>query len=203
VCPRCGNSIPPSARYCPACGRALGWPAPPTAWYPYPYPPYPPRRDHTVLLIAVIIVLVTVVPVALSAILYLLVSGIVASPGPGMTRPVVTFSLPSKMNAITWTLSIASAQPQVASSNYLLDFGMYGAINGTPTPMGVTGINVTIPGTSPTVGIVWTDVDGRNTVSAGDVLTVRFGSAPNPGTSLSFVLLWHDGFLIVRVDWSA
>jgi hypothetical protein len=180
-------------------------PPPPPAYgpgyWPYGYAP-PPRPDHTALLVVVVVVLI-IVGVALPAILYVMVSNLIQ--GPVSSRPLVTFISPTKVNAMTWTLTVASAQPQVAPSNYQLNFGI-GAKIGTAVNMGPSNVNTTVAvfGATPSsVGIRWTDLGGTGRLKGGDTFTIAFPSAPATGTSLTFYLLYVDGTIVQSSTWQA
>jgi hypothetical protein len=151
----------------------------------------------------IVVIVVILVPIVLAAVLYLMVSGLVTGPGP--SKPLVTFSGVTKVNALTWTFSVASAQPAVGPLNYQVNFGI-GTNIGTAVPMGTSNVNstVTVTGATPaSVGIKWTDLGGTGRVKGGDILTIQFPSAPTSGTSLTFYLLYSDGSLIQSRTWQA
>ena len=123
----------------------------------------------------------------------------------GGNKPLVTFSSVSKVNAVTWTFSIASAQPSVAQSNYKVNFGI-GTNTGTVANLGTSNTNVTVAVTGATpasVGVKWTDIGGSGTVKGGDLITIAFPSAPTTGTSLTFYLLYSDGSQVQSKQWQA
>jgi hypothetical protein len=141
--------------------------------------------------------------VVLAAVLYVMVSGLIT--GPGAQKPLVTFSGVTKVNAVTWQFTVASAQPAVAVSNYKLNFGI-GSSTGSAVNMGTSGINttVTMTGTPPaptSVGVKWTDLGGTGQLKGGDILTIAFPSAPASGTSLTFYLLYSDGSTVQSKAW--
>ena len=128
-----------------------------------------------------------------------------ATPRASSSKPVVTFSSVMKQNAVTWTFAIASASPTVPPSNYKVNFGI-GTNTGTVQNMGTNGANVTVTvaGATPaSVGVKWTDLGGTGTVKGGDIITIAFPSAPAPGTSLTFYLLYSDGSQIQFKSWQA
>ncbi|HYY47711.1 MAG TPA: archaellin/type IV pilin N-terminal domain-containing protein, partial [Thermoplasmata archaeon] len=148
-------------------------------------------------------ILMVAITVVLAAVLYVMVSGLIV--GPGASKPLVTFSAVTKQNAVTWTFSIASAQPAVAATNYKVNFGI-GTSVGTAVNMGTSNVNttVTVTGASPSsVGVKWTDVGGGGQVKGGDIFTIAFPSAPASGTSLTFYLLYSDGSSIQQQVWQA
>ena len=146
-------------------------------------------------------ILMVAITVVLAAVLYVMVSGLIT--GPGASKPLVTFSGINKVNAVTWSFTVASAQPAVAPSNYKLNFQI-GQTAGTAVNMGATNVNttVTVTGATPSsVGIKWTDLGGTTTVKGGDIFTIAFPSAPASGTALTFYLLYSDGSQIQSKNW--
>ncbi len=110
-----------------------------------------------------------------------------ATPRASSSKPVVTFSSVMKQ------------------SNYKVNFGI-GTNTGTVQNMGTNGANVTVTvaGATPaSVGVKWTDLGGTGTVKGGDIITIAFPSAPAPGTSLTFYLLYSDGSQIQFKSWQA
>jgi FlaG/FlaF family flagellin (archaellin) len=141
------------------------------------------------------------ITVVLAAVLYVMVSGLIT--GPGAQKPLVTFSGVTKVNAVTWTFTVASAQPAVAVSNYKVNFGI-GTNTGTAVNMGTNNVNTTVAvsGATPaTVGVKWTDLGGTGQVKGGDILTIAFPSAPATGTSLTFYLIYSDGSQVQSQQW--
>jgi len=131
-----------------------------------------------------------------------MVSGLIS--GPSTQKPFVTFGSTTKVKALTWTFSIASASPAVAPSNYKINFGI-GTASGAALPMGTSGTNtsVTTGGTPASVGITWTDLGGEGTVNAGDRFTIGFSTLPTSGATLTFYLLYSDGSQVQSVAWQA
>jgi FlaG/FlaF family flagellin (archaellin) len=143
------------------------------------------------------------ITVVLAAVLYVMVSGLIT--GPGAAKPLVTFGGVTKQNTVTWTFSVASAQPAVAVSNYKVNFGI-GTSIGSAVNMGTNNVNttVTVTGATPSsVGVKWTDLGGGGQVKAGDIITIAFPSAPAAGTTLTFYLLYSDGSQVQSVQWQA
>jgi hypothetical protein len=121
----------------------------------------------------------------------------------GAQKLCVTFTSVTKVDAVTYTFIVASAQPAVGVSNYKVNFGI-GTNAGTAVNMGASGVNVTvtIPGATPaSVGVKWTDLGGTGQVKGGDIITVAFPSAPASGTSLTFYLLYSDGSQVQSKQW--
>src|SRR5437773_7837564 len=99
------------------------------------------RKDEAAVSPVIATILMVAITVVLAAVLYVMVSGLITPVGGN--KPLVTFSAVTKVNAVTWTFSIASAQPTVAQSNYRVNFGI-GTNTGTVQNMGTNGANVTI-----------------------------------------------------------
>jgi flagellin-like protein len=159
------------------------------------------RKDDRAVSPVIATILMVAITVVLAAVLYVMVSGLIT--GPGAQKPLVTFSGVTKVNAVTWTFTVASAQPAVAVSNYKLNFGI-GTNTGTAVNMGTNGVNTTVAvsgGTPATVGVKWTDLGGTGQVKGGDIITIAFPSAPTTGTSLTFYLLYSDGSQIQSKQW--
>src|SRR5437667_3799247 len=122
------------------------------------------RKDETAVSPVIATILMVAITVVLAAVLYVMVSGLITPVGGN--KPLVTFSSVTKVNAVTWTFSVASAQPSVAQSNYKVNFGI-GTNTGTVANMGASNANVTITvgGASPApAGLKWTDLGGTGTV---------------------------------------
>src|SRR5213595_1166794 len=80
------------------------------------------RKDEAAVSPVIATILMVAITVVLAAVLYVMVSGLITPVGGN--KPLVTFSSVTKVNAVTWTFSIASAQPTVAQSNYKVNFGI-------------------------------------------------------------------------------
>src|SRR6058998_3530056 len=161
------------------------------------------RKDEAAVSPVIATILMVAITVVLAAVLYVMVSGLITPVGGN--KPLVTFSSVTKVNAVTWTFSIASAQPTVAQSNYKVNFGI-GTNTGTVQNMGTNGANVTVTvaGATPaSVGVKWTDLGGTGTVKGGDIITIAFPSAPATSTQLTFYLLYSDGSQVQLQQWQA
>src|SRR5437870_5360024 len=161
------------------------------------------RKDEAAVSPVIATILMVAITVVLAAVLYVMVSGLITPVGGN--KPLVTFSPVTKVNAVTWTFSVASAQPSVAQSNYKVNFGI-GTNTGTVANMGANGANVTVTVTGATpasVGVKWTDLGGTGTVKGGDIITIAFPSAPATSTSLTFYLLYSDGSQVQSKVWQA
>ena len=159
------------------------------------------RKDERAVSPVIATILMVAITVVLAAVLYVMVSGLIT--GPGAQKPLVTFSGVTKLNAVTWQFTVASAQPAVAVSNYKLNFGI-GSNTGTAVNMGLNGVNTTVTmsaGTPASVGVKWTDLGGTGQIKGGDILTIAFPSAPTAGTTLTFYLLYWDGPTVQSQAW--
>jgi len=159
------------------------------------------RKDDRAVSPVIATILMVAITVVLAAVLYVMVSGLIT--GPGAQKPLVTFSGVTKLNAVTWSFSVASAQPAVAVSNYKVNFGI-GTNTGSAVNMGLNNVNttVTIAGATPaSVGVKWTDLGGTGQVKGGDIITIAFPSAPATGTSLTFYLIYSDGSQVQSQQW--
>ena len=166
------------------------------------YPALPRKKDNIVWIIVLVVVLAITIPAILAGVLYVMVSGLIS--GPSTQKPFVTFGSTTKVNALTWTFSVASASPAVAPSNYKINFGI-GTSTGAAVNMGTSATNTTVTtgGSPANVGVKWTDLGGENTLNAGDQFTIAFPSAPASGASLTFYLLYSDGSQVQSVNWQA
>src|SRR5206468_12490066 len=97
------------------------------------------RKAEAAVFTVIATILMVAIMVVLAAVLYVVVSGLITPVGGN--KPLVTFSSVTKVNAVTWTFSIASAQPTVAQSNYKVNFGI-GTNTGTVANMGASNANV-------------------------------------------------------------
>jgi flagellin-like protein len=159
------------------------------------------RKDERAVSPVIATILMVAITVVLAAVLYVMVSGLIT--GPGAQKPLVTFGSVTKVNTMTWTFSVASAQPAVAASNYKVNFGI-GLNTGSAMAMGTSGNNatVTVAGATPgSVNVKWTDIGGTGQVKGGDIFTIAFPSAPAAGASLTFYLLYSDGSQIQSKQW--
>jgi len=161
------------------------------------------HKDEAAVSPVIATILMVAITVVLAAVLYVMVSGLITPVGGN--KPLVTFSSVSKVNAVTWTFSVASAQPSVAQSNYKVNFGI-GTNTGAVANMGANNANVSVAvaGATPaSVGVKWTDIGGTGTVKGGDLITIAFPSAPATSTTLTFYLLYSDGSQVQTQIWQA
>src|SRR2546428_12182614 len=88
---------------------------PPSGPQPFPpryYPAPPPRRDNLAVIIIIVVVVVVLVSVVISAILYILVSGLIGPPVP--PSPLVVFGL-VQMAGGNATIPVASTSREIDS----------------------------------------------------------------------------------------
>src|SRR5437588_1754552 len=116
------------------------------------------RKDEAAVSPVIATILMVAITVVLAAVLYVMVSGLITPVGGN--KPLVTFSSVTKVNAVTWTFSVASAQPSVAHSDDHTH-----AVNATSTGTcrqmlaNRHNVTVSVTGATPaTVGVKWTDL---------------------------------------------
>ena len=133
-----------------------------------------------------------------------MVGTITVSPPAGSNKPVVTFGSPdlttSPGNA---TIIVSGASQAVAPTNYKANLQI-GTSAGTAVAMPPTGGSyVSIIVGSTVYRIYWIDVDGGNTISAGDQFRISGNGVALPsGSSFTFYLLWSDGSAIQTSTWN-
>src|SRR5438046_2181025 len=161
------------------------------------------RKDEAAVSPVIATILMVAITVVLAAVLYVMVSGLITPVGGN--KPLVTFSSVTKVNQVTWTFSVASAQPSVSQSNYKVNFRI-GTNTGTVANMVASNANVTITvaGATPaSIGMKWTDLGGTCTLKCGNIITIAFPSAPATSTALTFYLLYSDGSQVQSQSWQA
>jgi hypothetical protein len=176
--------------------------APPYPYYPlppYPYLPPPPRPDRTVLIVLVVVVAVFVVlPVAVAAILYTMISGLIA--GPGSLGLAVALS-PATVVAgnATFTVTAASLVAPISGYEFSIQTGNVSAYWERFVSSGVA-TSYTVEGTVCLVS--WTDTNGNGALDRGDWFNVTGYGVPLPrGTAFVFHLFPPNGGT-VDVRWS-
>ena len=194
-CPSCGFPAPSYTRFCGRCGAALP--------NPTPYPPYtmmPPQKNNTAMVIVLVVVLVVAVPVVASAVLYVLVSGLISSPAPA--RPVVGLTL-STASSTQASVLVTGAQPAVAPTNFKVNLAAnstFGTAVNLPAGS-YTSVNVYLSGYAGPFTVEWVDVGGDGVVNGGDQLVVTYPTALHAGLTMQFYLLWYDGAVVSIVSW--
>jgi len=167
---------------------------------PYGYPP-PPRKDKTALIIVIVVLAIVLIPVAASAILYILVSGLIQQPV--ANRPVVTL-VRSSGTATGSTILVAGAQPTVSPGQFRVNLAAgdaFGIASSLPAASDVT-VSISVTGYSQPFTVRWVDIGGDGTVNGGDQFVVGFPSALPSGTSMTFFLLWYDGSAVATLQWT-
>ncbi len=165
------------------------------------------RKDVQAVSPVIATILMVAITVVLAAVLYVMVSGLIA--GPGTSKPTVAFGTPSLQAGVLYkneTIPIASASQSVGPGNYKVNL-QYGATTGAAVAMPTTsGSYATVTIGSNTFRIFWIDVGSEGTVNSPDffLVTSWSGSAYQnlPTGSYTFYLLWSDGGLIVSTTFS-
>ncbi len=195
VCPSCGAFLVPPYRFCPSCGKAV----PDKLPYPPAYPPVanypPPKKNNTVMIIVVIVIVIIVVSVALPAILYVMVSGLIGN-GPNLTaKPAVTLTVTKITGGVS--ILVAGIVPSTNPSNFKVNIeNATDLATGTPVAMPtVSGTSVQVVVSGVTFTIRWNNIGGSGVVSQGDTFVVTYTAAA--GTSWYFLLIWAgDGSVL-------
>ena len=185
----------------PAAPPGASLPGPPPSAPPFPpyppyyYPPPPPKSTNIVLIVVVVIVVVIAVSVILSALLYMMVSGLIGD-GSG-ARPVVTFGPP--------TFPGGSAVLTVASVSERFPFGDFSAtllVNstvGTAQPV-TPSFTITVGGDP--YPVVFTDLDGNGLLTSQDRFQITHAVGLPRGTTYQFELLWTDLSPVAFRSWT-
>jgi archaeal type IV pilus assembly protein PilA len=158
------------------------------------------RKDEAAVSPVIATILMVAITVVLAAVLYVMVSGLITSPG--ANKPLVTFNAVSQASGNA-TISIAGASQSASPSNYKVNLQV-GTTTGSAMAMPATGgtsVNVVVGAT--TYRVYWTDIGGEKTVNAGDNFRITGNNIALPAaTSFTFVLLWSDGSSIQQTTWS-
>jgi len=158
-------------------------------YFPYPYYQPPPKRDNVALIIVLVVVLFVLVPVVLAAILYVMVSGLITGPTPGM---IVDFGVVDQTGGNA-TLRVFGASREVNPSELRLrleENGSSSGLAGMPAPDGSVALAI---GTT-TYRVLWLDQDRDSTLGVGDELWVTGNLAPlKPSTSYVLYLVGVSG----------
>ncbi len=195
VCPSCGAYLVPPFRFCPSCGKAV----PETLPYPPPATYFPPKKDNTVMLVVLVVVII-VIAVALPAILYVMVSGLIST-GPMTYKPTVTLTVAKITGGVS--ILVAGMQPSTPPSDFKVNIQngtslAAGSSVALPTASG-SSAQVTVSGV--TFTIRWNNVGGSGAVSQGDTFVVTYTAAV--GTRWYFLLVWAgDGSVLpTNTNW--
>ncbi|HEX9567807.1 MAG TPA: hypothetical protein VGA48_09470 [Thermoplasmata archaeon] len=169
--------------------------SPPYGAPPFPqmyYPAPPPRRDNLALIIVVVVV-VALVSVVISAVLYILVSGLIRAPNP---PPIVAFG-PVEMTGGNATIDVSTSREIAPSSLQVrLMANDSGSSNSMPLPNG----SIVLIAGGYILRVFWLDQDNDQLFGFGDVLRVTGDSAPLPGSTTFRLDLLATGML-AGVTW--
>lgn len=172
-CPSCGAATAPSDRYCGNCGTPTVLPP---GFVPYA-PMVPPPRDRTVTIVLLVVVLFVVGSVGVSALLYVMVSGLIQGPSNPPLFLGVTVSRSS--DGTNWTITFTSVPMNMNPS--VTDFGLTSASGIQAVPdTALTSLGGGMVPLSSGPGSVYLRYNGQTSgaVTAGDFITV--------GTTTSF-----------------
>ncbi len=175
-------------------------PSPPYGppYFPYPYYQPAPKRDNVALIIVLVVVLFVLVPVVFAAILYVMVSGLITGPTPGM---IADFGVVDQTGGNA-TLRVFGASREINPSELRLRLEENGSSSGIadmPAPDGSVGLAI---GTT-TYRVSWLDIDRDSTFGVGDRLWVTGNLAPlKPSTSYVLFLLGVSGATISAAGWT-
>ncbi len=197
-CPRCGTEILPSSRFCGACGTPLAVPAPP------PGVILPRKNDHVAVIVILVVVLVVAVPVVASAVLYVMVSGLLQPPPGQNVHPTMSLVLSGASSTgadILVAGSVPSPSPAYLKVNIQVNMSFGTAVT-FPASSGSTVDVMTSLYSAPFM-VRWTDADGDGLVSAGDLLGVTYPTGLAGGSQVQFYLIWSDGSAITTLAWNA
>ncbi len=174
-CPSCGAASAPSDRYCGNCGT-------PTIVTPgyVPYMPMaPPAHDRTAMIIVLVVVLVVVGSIGVSALLYVMVSGLIQ--GPSYTPIALGATVSRSADGTNWTITFTSVPTNVNPS--ITYFGLITASGSQAMPdTPLVSLGGSLIYLSNSLGSLYVRYSGQTTgaVSAGDTITV--------GTTTSLLL---------------
>ena len=197
TCPACGSPMPYPYRFCGVCGAGLA-PAAPYA----PYGALPRRKDNTTLIVVLVVVALVVLPVAASAILYIMVSGLIDVP-PQNPVPVITLTLTNE-SATGAAILVTGAQPPPTPGNLRVNLEIgttFGMAAGLPSMTGVP-VSVSVPGYPSSFTVTWRDVGGDVWAYGGAKFPLTLPSADSTGTAGSFPPLLKRGGDPSRVRWA-
>ena len=161
----------------------------------------PPRKDNTALIVVLVVVMLVIVPIVASAILYIMVSGLISS-GPNTSKPVITLML-SNETATAATILVAGAQPAAVPSNFKVNMeagSTFGTAVSMPTSPG-SSVNVYVSSFASPFTVRWGDPGGDGLMSSGDQLIIGYPAGLGTGIALTFFLIWSDGSTVSQIGW--
>ncbi len=195
-CPSCRSEVPPGSRFCGVCGTALA------AAVPYaPYGVLPPKKNNTVLIIVLVVVFLVIVPAVVSAIFYIMVSGLIRPPQ--NPRPVMTLVVSTETSTQAGIL-VGGMQPSTSPGNLKANLGVNGSFGVATSLPAISDapVDISIGGYPSPFTIRWEDVGGDGMVSSGDQFLITYPSVLPAGTMLDLYVLWYDGSVIATIAWS-
>lgn len=146
-------------------------------------------------------ILLVAITVVLAAVVYLMASGLLS--GTNNVPPVVAFSSvqPFAQGTYNSTFAVADASRSITMPNYRFALKVNLSVsNATNFAASGFAAKVTVNGVD--FRVTWMDLDGGNTLSSGDSITVSGNLKSLPkSTSFDFVLLWTDGSALTNVAW--
>jgi len=175
------------------------WTPPPYGppYFPYPYYP-PPKRDNLALIIVILVVIFVILPVVFAAILYVMVSGLISSPTPGM---IVDFGVVDQTGGNA-TLQVFGASREFNPSELRLRLEANASSSGIAGMPALDGSVALAIGTA-TYRVYWLDQDHDSTFGVGDAFWVTGNLAPlKPSTSYVLFLLGSGGSTISAAGWT-
>lgn len=128
-CPSCGTATAPSDRYCANCGAPAVLPP---GYVPY-VPMAPPPQNRTAMIVVIVILVVVVATIGTSALLYVMVSGLIQ--GPSFQPIGVGMTVSRSTDGTNWTITFTSVpsnfNPSVAEFSLSTQSGVQ-ALPDTP-----------------------------------------------------------------------
>lgn len=193
-----GNAPPAGPPPGPAGPPPPPYPAYPP--YPYPYPYYPPpKKDNTVPIVVIVLILVLVVPVILAAVLYVMVSGLIAVPDPGGPPIVLGPAQLVGGNATVPVASISTGVPPAGVRFSLAVDGLLSTTRDLPPPDG----SVLLILGNYTIRVFWLNDFDDGLVGRGDEFLFTGDLAPLPAASdFEFSLISAEGGFGATASWS-
>jgi len=146
--------------------------------YPYPGPWVPQKRDDKTALtiIVVVVAILIIVPLILSAVLYIMVSGLIGE-DMGPREPSIQLGAPEASAGNLWRVNVAG----VSDREPLYQFRALLMENGT----WLEEIDPLVEGTPPPLS--FTDLDGGYSLSSGDFFTITC----KRGSHYELVIIWR------------
>lgn len=159
------------------------------------------RKDEKGVSPVIATILMVAITVVLAAVLYVMVTGLLAGPGASLPK-VTTANLNPVVNGFSFEVAAASqAKPLL---NYKVNFGV-GTLLSVPVALTTASMTFVVPaGTTYTV--TYGDIGGEGSVTGGDrfqATKTTPAGALTAGTVYHVFLLWSDGTQIFDADFTA